>query len=947
MTIKQIHKAGFWFIILVIVLFNLNQLFTESKGEISSPVIITEFMAANQTGLTDEDGDYSDWIEIYNQSNEPVNLAGWSLTDAPNQPEKWIFPEKVLPSSEYLVIFASGKDRKYTAPDTSLHANFKLNKANEVVALYNPTVRRFSDAIQITYPQQFSDISYGRYGDEVTYGYFAQPTPGQPNQPQATWTGTTAQVDFSVARGFYDTPFSVELNTDTPEATIYYTIDGSTPTETHGTAYTAPIPISSTTFLRAVAYKHNFRPSAVNTHSYIFLTDVLAQPSTPPPFLTDWGTYPEDTNEHPAGSPVLPDYEMDPEIVNGPRYGHLISDALKSIPSISIVTEAPNYDIYAHPRERGVEWERPVSVEFIYPQEDGETTQTNAGLRIQGGKGRKETMPKHSFRLFFKDEYGATKFKYPLFPDSLVKEFDTLVLRGGVNGSFAGTDRELSTYTRDEWLRASQIEMSGVGSHGIFAHLYLNGLYWGLYNVVERPDASFAASYYGGQKEDWHVRNHNGPLSGDGTWTEGVRYNFINAQTDPEKFAAIEPFIDLTQFSDYVILNWYAGNVDWARKNFFYAVQNPAGPAKYFAWDGEKIWLDGASIYFSDKKSRFGVEAFFDALIWQPDFKILFADRMYKHLFNNGTLTDGHSISRWNNINNTIDLAIIGESARWGDAKREPPYTRDDWLAWRQEVSTQMEGNAAKLIDLAREAGYYPPIDPPTFNQQGGTITEGFKLTLNASAGEIYYTLDGSDPRATGGEVSPQALEYHSPLTLTADTQVKARALTNQTWSALNQARFFIEPPERDLVITEIMYNPLGGDDYEFIELKNIGTSTLNLSNATFEGIRFTFANGTTLAPGQNIVLARNPTAFSQRYPDVSITDAYAKNLSNKGETITLRSPGGDIVVSVAYDDENGWPISPDGRGDSLVLLDPKGDLNDPQNWRASTDLHGSPGAED
>ncbi len=948
MSIRQIQKTIFWLVVLTIVLFNISQLVAQPNGNVSSPLIITEFMAANRNGLTDEDGDLSDWVEIYNRSNEPVNLAGWSLTDDANQPEKWFFPKITLSPDSYLLVFASGKDRKPVDAQRPLHTNFRLRRDGEVIALYNPTTRRFSDAVTVTYPPQFSDVSYGRTLAGANYGYFATPTPGEPNAPEITWTGQTTTVTFNVERGFFNTPFELELSTTTPQAQIRYTTDGSEPAETHGTRYTGPISIDQTTLLRAVAYKPGLLPADVDTHSYIFIDDVLTQSTSPKNFPTDWGTYPDDQNEYPPGSPVMPDFEMDPNIVNDPHYGPLLPETLFSLPSISLVTAAENFDIYANPQERGVEWERPVSVEFIDPQNKSAHTQINAGLRIQGGKGRQEDMPKHSFRLFFKDQYGATKFNYPLFPDSPVEEFDTLVLRGGVNGSFAATDQELATYTRDEWLRESQIEMSGVGSHGIFVHLYLNGLYWGLYNVVERPDASFAAAYYGGEKEEWHARNHNGPISGDGFWTEGARYNFKQANTPAEKYAAIEPFIDFKQFSDYVILNWYAGNIDWARKNFYYAVQNPQGRAKFFTWDGEKIWIEGAKLYFSDKKIDFGVEEFFDALIWHPDFKMVFADRLYKHLFNDGALTDENSLARWQSLNDSIAPAIIGESARWGDAKREPPYTQAEWQVLRRQVETQMQGNTAKFLALLREAGYYPPLDPPIFNQPGGTISDDFQLTLSIpEAGTVYYTLNGTDPRRPGGDISAGVVQYRGPISLPSQTVVKARAYDDGVWSALNEAIFYPTPPRRNLAITEIMYNPLNGDDYEFLEILNIGDVSVDLSNATFEGIGFTFPHGFSLPPNGIAVLIRDPAAFAEQYPNVLADGVYTKNLSNRGETISLKDPQGNVLVSVTYSDSDGWPISPDGRGDSLAVIDPTGSLDNPENWRASEYLHGSPGVDD
>jgi hypothetical protein len=697
-----------------------------------------------------------------------------------------------------------------------------------------------------------------------------------------------------------------------------------------------------------MAYKPDFLSSPVGTHTFIFLDSVLSQPENPPGFPSAWGT-------HKSGDQVIADYEMDPEVVYEPSSSNLIRDGMKSIPSLSLVTDVRNLDIYANTEGRGKAWERPVSVELIYPSSERTGFQVDAGFRIQGGVGRSTVIPKHSFRLFFKGQYGATKLEYPLFPDSPVQSFDTVTLRAGMNRSYAGKLREprvdlrLTTYTRDQWLRASQIAMSGLGSHGIFVHLYIDGLYWGLYNVVERPDASFLASYLGGEKEEWYSVNHTGTISGSGDRFDTLhRLASAGGLEDPEKYATIKQYIDTRHFIDYVILNFYSGNEDWGLTNWYAGVQNPGGKVKYFSWDGEWTWIDGGWLYSSPPGGRvIQTEVLLNALMQPPDFRTEFADRMYEHLFNDGALTDASSRARWIEINEPISLAIVGESARWGDVRYETPITRGDWLKAYEDVLAQMDGNAAKWIELTREAGYYPKIDPPTFNQHGGLVVPGFKLTMTAHEGTIYYTIDGSDPRLPAtGVVAPDVMVYDAPVVISTTTNVNARVLTGDTWSALHQATFRVREYEDDPRITEIMYNPPGGDDYEYIELKNPTDLALDLSRMSFEGIIFFFPTGTILPPGEMIVLARDPAAFADRYPDVTVGGAYQGKLSNKGEVISLKDAQGKTLISVPYDDENGWPISPDGRGDSLVFVVPDGDPQNPKNWRASENSGGSPGAD-
>ena len=569
-------------------------------------------------------------------------------------------------------------------------------------------------------------------------------------------------------------------------------------------------------------------------------------------------------------------------------------------------------------------------------------------------------MPKHALRLFVRREYGAAKLKYPLFPDSPVTEFDTLVLRSGVNRSYAGypqrpAEIKRTTYTRDQWLRESQLAMSGFGSRGIFVHLYLNGLYWGLYNVVERPDAALMASYFGGTEDEWETISHAETLTTPNEPFKTLHQLAATGQPEePERYEALKTFLAGPHFGDYLILNWYAGNIDWGFNNWYAGVRKSAGPVRYFVWDGERTWFEGTEIYmeFDEYLDRPNlVKPLFKAVLDNPDFRMELADRMYKHLFNNGPLTDANAQARWQGLNNAVEPAIVAESARWGDARFDSPLMPADWLAARDDVLAQMAGNAVRLIKLAREAGYYPEIDPPQFNRPGGPLEPGFKLTLaSPPEGVIYYTTDGTDPRlAVTGEVAPVANIYRNALVLTDTVHIKTRMLSRGVWSALNEADFKLKTsPPRHLQITEIMYNPIGGDAYEFIELKNIGDTALTLDNISLQGITFAFPAGSSpLPPGHFAVLVRNPAAFAQRYPGVPVAGVYDKQLANNGERLTLQDATGQIIVQIKYDDDNGWPISPDGRGDSLVLVDPWGDPNDPNHWRASANLYGSPGADD
>ena len=645
--------------------------------------------------------------------------------------------------------------------------------------------------------------------------------------------------------------------------------------------------------------------------------------------------------------------KWDPEVINDPRYHNLIKPALQSIPTLSIVTNQQSFhDLYANSRRKGRAWERSVSIELIDPQHAQPGFQINAGLRIQGELGRSEIIPKHAFRLFFRQAYGASKLEYPLFPTSSVDQFDTLVLRSGVNRSYAGwpdSTHEITTYTRDEWLRASQLAVSGIGSHGIFVNLYVNGLYWGLYNIVERPDAAFMAAYFGGSEEDWQTISHAETVSNTSERFQTLhRLAAAEGLADPDKYAEIQSYLHIPHFIDYLILNWYAGNLDWGFNNWYATTHTGSEPIRYFVWDGERTWYEGAEIFMALDEYNGQpnlINPLLAALLENSDFRMRLADRLYQHLSGSGALTDANAQARWRQLNRQIELAIIGESARWGDTRRAQPLTQGDWFKARDDVLAQMTGNAEQLFRLAREAGYYPRLDPPLFNHEGGLVSTGFELIMTADEGTIYYTTDGSDPReAQTGQVAATAQVYKTSLPLRGSTAIKARVLSGEEWSALQAADFRVDEPESQLRITEIMYNPPDGDDYEFLELQNGSDQPFDLSGMSLTGIRFTFPAQTSLAPGETLVLVRNPAAFQKRYPSVTFDGVYTGQLSNKGEKITVSDPSGRIFLSLNYDDENNWPISPDGRGDSLVFVDLGEDLDDPLSWKASETIYGSPG---
>jgi hypothetical protein len=228
---------------------------------------INEVMASNSNTIQDPQGQYDDWVEIYNFGNTAVDVGGMYLTDELSSPIKWQFPTDnpsatIIPAHGYLLIWIDND-----TADSGLHASFKLDAGGEELGLFDTDGSSLIDSI--TFDEQTVDVSYGRYPDASdNLQFMGSPTPGAANN--SGYSGAVAEPKFSHRRGFYDAPFSVTITTETESAIIYYTLDGSEPDEVSSAIYSGPIHITNTTCLRAKAIKPGWMPSKTATHTYIF-----------------------------------------------------------------------------------------------------------------------------------------------------------------------------------------------------------------------------------------------------------------------------------------------------------------------------------------------------------------------------------------------------------------------------------------------------------------------------------------------------------------------------------------------------------------------------------------------------------------------------------------------------------------------------------------------------
>jgi len=828
------------------------------------------------------------------------------------------------------------------------------------------------------------------------------PTPGSANVTGVD--GHVGDTKFSVDRGFFTNAFAVSISCATEGAAIYYTVDGTTPATDNGTLYTAPITINKTTVLRAAAFVTGYQPSNVDCQSYLFLDDIIAQgtsvsgldPYFPPSSVNGQGF----------------DYGMDTDITQGGTYGSQVEGALKAIPSISIVTDPNNlFDsgsgIYVNPESDGRTWERETSVELINP--DGtEGFQINGGIRIRGGVSRQTRNPKHSFRLFFRSEYGTARLNYDLFASEGADSYKRIDLRTGQNYSWQFMNPAYSTWLYDIFSRDTQREMGQNYTRGEFYHVYLNGMYWGLYQTEERPDSRFGASYHGGDSDDYDAVKADGDsgvmYAADGTrdayndlWsaisagvssdTAYFRVQGMNA--DGTENSSYTRLLDVENVIDYMLCIYYTGNRDSPigpphsgsqprNLNCVYNRVNPDG-FKFIHHDNEHSMEVNYGVNTDrvnhNLASSFSQQDYFTPwwlhlqLMNNDEYKLKFADHIHRNFYNGGVLTAAAARSRMEARRDEIHAAVVAESARWGDSAGSVRTRDGDWTTavnniLNNYISASPSTRSQIVLNQLVNKGWYPGVAAPQFNQHGGSIASGFSLSISGSS-TIYYTTDGSDPRAIGGSVAGTA--YSSSLTLTKSTQVKARVRSGSTWSALTEATFVLDAAS-PLRVTEIMYNatvPDGvgtnytGADFEFIEIRNTGTETVGLAGTEFsEGVYFDFTDGdiATLGAGEYVVLVSDYDAFVLRYTageTARVAGEYRGRffdpngaLANGGEGITLTDGLGRTIQRFSYDDN--WYDITDGEGFSLTLLDASADTNtwnESTAWRPSAYAGGTPGS--
>ncbi len=491
----------------------------------------------------------------------------------------------------------------------------------------------------------------------------------------------------------------------------------------------------------------------------------------------------------------------------------------------------------------------------------------------------------------------------------------------------------------------------GSAGYCSWVRVVVNGEYAGLYASPEQRDKQFLRNrgfYRPGSVWLYEV---NGGTFLDETiaTTHSPTYNYLNfspfrGSTNPPANleAALEPWIDMRTMLTMAAIEAFAGNADGLftknGKNSFAVDYLPSDQyrRKYLPWDLDNGMTSLTHDIYEGGPGPKQNRPYQVHILGNDWYRL-----QYRHIMNDlldGPLSPAVFNAFLTDLENAIGPAFVEDTNFVGTGTSNFSSLRQ----WIIDRGANVRGQVGTLPG------------PPDFSRAGGAATIGETISLSHpnGTGTVYFTTNGGDPRAIGGTTAGSA--YSGPIEINATRHIRARVLVDGIWSALREATFTVPGHASDLMITEIMYRPTRDSDapdseLEFVEIKNTGTTEVDLSGLHFSnGINYRFPNGTKLAPGGFFVISENAGHFHTRYGNPP-SQVYLRQLSNDGETLTIRDDLGAVVFRVRYRPGAPWPVLANGHGFSLVPVSP--DLNpdpdDPGNWRASSATGGSPGADD
>lgn len=743
---------------------------TVNVAMVANHPVISEFMADSKSGLMDADGDFSDWIEIFNPTEFTVDLGSFFLTDDATDLSKWPFEPLTLEPGERAIVFASGKG--VNGPAGEIHTNFKLSAGGEYLALITDGGSTIVQEFAPTYPALDTDVSYGILaGDLSTARVLGSSTPGQFNDASMP---APSEVTFSHGSQTFTGILSVTLAAESSGVVIYYTTDGSTPSAGSSTLYSSPVDINTTTYLRAIAVREGVN-GAVTGESYIRLAADLANYESDLPLMVidnfgagqvpakGWSGTGSGVQQVARQSAVWATFDRN------------------ETTGIAALADSPQMISRTGIRGRGAfssTWsQKPFSVEVW------DETQNEKEIEVLG-------MPAHSDWVLYypdTDDNKDPSMMFNTFMYDLSNNMGRYATRIRWVEAFVNTNGGDLTLADRRGVYAIFEKVSRGDGRLEFDKLSEDGTSGGWLLGLNRMDSvplgGFPAENGATRPQLFHTRGPNRVSetspnnAGGGDDIPRQSNGFLNFDNPngyritPTQRSAIEDwfatfedvlyddaqwldpvdgyqkYLDAEDFVEYFIFNNLSRNGDGMLISMFPWKGDDdklrMGPAWDYNWSSYYIG-GGPTGTFRHRGNRLWYDRLFD----DPDFEQLYVDRWFHHR--------DRAMS-----NAGIQGVVDGQAAEIGATRaiRQGYSSEADWMG---ELTTM------KNWLTTRADWYDDQFTPrPVYNQTGGEVSGGFVVAFSPPPGMIYFTTDGSDPRAPGGSLSPTAQQFDGGVLLT------------------------------------------------------------------------------------------------------------------------------------------------------------------------------------
>ena len=641
-----------------------------------SGVYISEVMSSANRTKAFEDLGPGDYVEIYNSSAQVQDLSGWGLSDNIGWPHKWTFPAGTsISPGEYKVILLD----KYSGNSVNLsqlRASFGLKRAGGELLTLADATGRVLDRMYL--PEIPTDISYGRTLEANGFFYYDAPTPGQANG--SGFSGFSLKPAFDTPSGLYRGTIAVQLTAENG-AQIRYTTDGSIPTLDNSLPYSGPIEITESVVLRARAFQGGLQPSDTVTASYIMNTyhtlDVISLVCEPNELWDPQTGLLSEEQDHSERNRKNPN---DTEIIKQKENGE---------PDLPFRT--PVYRSYGKD-------DRPGYIEF-FNIETGECY-ISQGIKMDLMGAYSLDMPQKSFKIRAQAALGEKYFNYPLFPDRPYTQYKSFTLRNSGNDNvWTRVNDGMQTRLIDKYLDSPILTLAWRP-----VIVYLNGQYWGHYNLRERKDRFSIAQHEGLDLEkDKEIYENATILRGSFAADQGSnkeykamveKFKTLKPNQNPEDLQYIYDHIDVDSYIEWLAIKMYFGDSDPGNIMYY---KLPGGKWKCLMFDLDyglyNSEFDSPKSYLKEKGMGTAHinNVIFRKMMESDEIRDKFLTRLGFIL---KTLTTDVMIQELNECTGMIEIELPMHWARWAGhpdtriINKESPSTSEGYMRyWRSRVS--------------------------------------------------------------------------------------------------------------------------------------------------------------------------------------------------------------------------------------------------------------------